>query len=284
MLRDLGVERNGKAGTAALPVALNGRLDLVNGFWTGSLIDPRIAGDMKATQVAVEMAPVSSQNSSHNSIIHLDSLEASGSYSAARIDFTRGLLRKDSTEVSFSGSLSAAAAPIVHGGAPVPSYDANSVLQLRLLASKVDLADVSFFTGQKLPMTGTLGAQLQLDGPIHALAGSGWVTGDKISLYGETMDRVRAQGTLSNQTLDLTSISVNGEGGRISATGSYNLKSGRCQVDATGADFNLARMEALRRQDLPDRGHAGFYDPGSLYAGRSTLGPPCRSRRLGAER
>jgi translocation and assembly module TamB len=262
VLSDLGFSRNGKTGAAALPVSLSGRLDLVNGFWSGSLVNPRIAGEMKATQLSLELASFSSSTSSPNSrqnpFIHVDSIEAAGSYSSARLDFSRGLIRKGNTEVNFSGSLTAVTAPLIHGVAPVPSFDANSMLKLRLLTSKVGLDDLSLIVGQKLPMAGTLGAQLQLDGPLHALTGSGWITGDKISLYGETMDRIRAQGTLANQTLDLTSISVNGEAGKISATSSYNLKSGRCQVDAKGAGFDLARIAALQRQNLPATGKLDF--------------------------
>jgi translocation and assembly module TamB len=262
VLRDLGLERNGKLGTAALPVAITGRLDLVNGFWTGSLADPHISGQMKATQVSIELAALPGSTASPTSgppqFIHLDEVEAFGKYSAARIDISHGQLRGGNAEVNFSGSLTAVAAPVIHGVAPVPAFDANSVLQLRLLASKVGVDDLRPFMAQKLPITGTLGAQLQLDGPLHALTGSGWVTGDKITFYGETMERVRAQGTLANQTLNLTSVTVSGEGGKISATGTYNLQSGLCQMQATGADFDLARIQAVRNAGLSATGKLDF--------------------------
>ena len=48
VLRSLGLKRNGKSGTAALPVALSGQADF-HGTWTGSLANPRIAGNLKAT-------------------------------------------------------------------------------------------------------------------------------------------------------------------------------------------------------------------------------------------
>ena len=262
VLRDLGLERNGKVGTAALPVALNGRLDLVNGFWAGSLVDPHISGDLKATQVNIEFAAApnsaSSPNSSQPPSIHLDAVEAFGKYSAARIDIPHGQLRTGNAEIDFSGSLTAVAAPLIHGVAPVPAFDTNSLLQLRMLASKVGVDDLRPFIGQKLSMAGTLGAQLQLNGPVHALTGSGWVSGDKITLFGETMDRVRAQGTLANQTLDLTSVTASGEGGKISATASYNLKSSRCQIDAKGAGFDLTRINAVSASGLSATGKLGF--------------------------
>ena len=57
VLRSLGLERNGKRGTAALPVSLMGQADF-RGSWTGSLMKPHIAGTLKATQLAVEMPSV----------------------------------------------------------------------------------------------------------------------------------------------------------------------------------------------------------------------------------
>jgi translocation and assembly module TamB len=259
VLRDLGLSRNGKTGTAALPVALTGRMDFVNGFWAGSLVDPHLSGDMKATQLGVELAAISTTNSSQSQFIHLDSVEAFGRYSAARIDLAHGQLRSGNAAIDFSGSLTAASLPATHGGiAPVPSFDANSVLHLRLSAGKVGLDDLRPFIGPKLPATGSLDAQLQLDGPLHTLGGSGWIEMDKGSVFSEPVDRIRAQGTLANQTINLTSVSVSKEAGKITATGSYNLSSHFFQLDASGSGIEVARIEALRRMGMAVTGKLGF--------------------------
>ncbi len=54
VLRNLGLSRNGRSGAAALPIALAGQADF-DGSWTGSLVNPHIAGSLKATQLSVEM-------------------------------------------------------------------------------------------------------------------------------------------------------------------------------------------------------------------------------------
>jgi len=46
--------RNGKAGAAALPIALYGQADF-HGTWAGSLVDPHLAGNLIATQLNVEV-------------------------------------------------------------------------------------------------------------------------------------------------------------------------------------------------------------------------------------
>ncbi len=255
VLRDLGLARNGKTGTAALPVALRGQADF-HGTWSGSLLDPRLAGSAKATQLVVEMplTPTSGQPQ----FVLLDSVEGSGSYSAARIDIAHGLLRRGNAEISLSGSLAGAVASSVRGPEPVPSFDVNSLLHLRLRAGRVDMDDLRPFIGQNLPLAGNLDAQAQLDGPIRALDGSGWVELDKAGVFGEPVARIRAEASIARQTINLSSLTVSGEAGRITATGSYDLPSHRFQLDAKAARIDLARIEGLRNHALAMTGELGF--------------------------
>jgi translocation and assembly module TamB len=263
VLRDLGLTRNGKSGTAALPVALTGRVDFLNGFWAGSLQDPRLSGNLKATQLTVELPSNFTVNSSQPQFVRLDSVDATGSYSAARIDISQGLLRRGKTEIDLSGSLAAAAAGASHGLAHIPSFDANSVLHLRLRAGQVGVDDLQPFIGKTFPVAGSLEAQLQLDGPLQALGGSGWVELDKGSVFGEPVARLRAQGNIANQMIDLTSLTVSEEAGKIAATGSYDLQSHRFQLDAKGAGIDLARIEWLSQKGLAATGKLGFTVQGS---------------------
>jgi|CZKF01.1.fsa_nt_gi translocation and assembly module TamB len=263
VLRDMGLVHNGRAGTAALPIALYGQGDF-HGTWTGSLDNPHLAGFANATQLAVEIpaGPSTNQAQKPTQFIRLDTAEASGSYSAARIDIAHALLRHGNAEVTLSGSLAvglpAAVGSAARRSAPPPSFGANSVLHLRLHAGRVALGDLRPLTGENLSVEGSLDAQLQADGPINALAGSGWVELDNGSVYGEPVARIRAQGSIANQTITLTSLTVSEETGKISATGSYNLASRRFQLNARGAGIDVARLETLRRHGLAMTGKMGF--------------------------
>jgi translocation and assembly module TamB len=263
VLRDLGLTRNGKSGTAALPVALAGQVDFLHGSWNGSLRDPRISGSLKATQLTLELPASSVANSSQPQFVHLDSVDTTGSYSAARIEFSRGLVRRGKTEINLSGNLAAAARTPGHGQVHTPSFDGNSVLHLHLRAGQVGVDDIEPFIGRKLPVTGVLDTQLQLDGPLHALGGTGWVELNKGTVFGEPVARLRAQGNLANQLLNLTSLTVNGDAGTIAGAGSYNLQSHRFQLNANGAGIDLARIEVLRRPGLTVIGKLGFTAEGS---------------------
>jgi translocation and assembly module TamB len=265
VLRDLGLNRYGKSGAAALPVALSGQGDF-HGSWTGSLVDPHLAGSIKATQLAIELLPVqpvengkpAQPQAVQPGFVPWDTVEATGSYAADRIDISRGLLRRGKAEIALDGTL--VAAPYKRSA---PEFDVNSILHLRLRAAKVSLGDLAPFTGPNLPLTGAIDAQLQVDGAIHALGGSGWAELDGGAVYGEPVTRVRAQGTMTDGLFKLASVAASAPAGNLFATGSYDLNSRRFQVDAKGTGIDVAKIEALRRQGLDITGKLGFTVLGS---------------------
>ena len=254
VLRKLGLTRHGKNGTEALPILLGGQADF-RGSWTGSLIDPRITGSATATQLAVEVpSPAGAAKvPGPPQSVRFDSVQATGSYSAARIEISRAQLRRGQSEISVDGSLAADETSLA------PVFDSNSMLRLHLGASKVAVGELLPLLGSSLPVLGSLSAQIEAEGPVGAPGGSGWVELDGGSVYGEPVARIRAQGTVANQTVKLTSVTVSEDAGKISATGSYDLKSKRFQVDARGAGMDAARIEWLRRQGLVVAGRLGFW-------------------------
>jgi translocation and assembly module TamB len=261
VLRDLGLNRNGKSGTAALPVGLAGRVDLADGKWTGSLVDPHIAGEVKATELAIEMPVLGSNNSSlqpSTRLVQFDSVEATGSYSAQQVAISHALLQRGKTEISLSGTLDAPA-----GRGRTHAYDASSILHAHLQAGSVDFADAQSLLGRDLPVAGTLNAQLNLDGPVRTLGGSGWVELNSGSFYGEPVTRLRAEGAIANDLLKLSSVSVSAPGGSLSATGSYDLHEHRFQVDGKGADIDVAKIESLERKGVDLTGKLSFSVSGS---------------------
>ena len=269
VLRDLEFKRKGKSGTAALPIALGGQADF-HGTWSGSLVAPHIAGVAKATQLSVEMPQIQvakqdakqgTQQPTPTTMVRFESVELTGSYSAERIAIEKGLLQRNKSEVSLSGTLQASARSITSKAAP--SFDGNSLLHLRLHAAKIGLDDVQLFTGKKLPVTGALTSQIEADGPLRTLSGSGWVELNDGSVYGEPVNRIRAQGTIANRTIKFSSVSVEADSGKISSTGSYDLQAHRFQVNAKGTGLDLSRSKLLREKKLAVAGKLALSVTGS---------------------
>lgn len=265
VLRSLGLHRDGKSGTAALPVALSGEADFVKGSWTGSLASPRLAGDLSATQLAVEMPAAAQGQTGQPRMIRFDSVHATGSYSARRIDISEALLQRGEGKISLRMALDAqpgeATAPMkprMQRGGETMAFDGNSVLHLHLQAEKIDLADLRPIAGADLPAQGTINAQLQANGAMDALSGSGWVAMDSGSIYGEPVSRARAVGTFFGQQIKLTSVEAAVAGGSLNGQGGYDLKSGQFQIAANGKGIEVSRIEWLHQHGMGVAGKLEF--------------------------
>jgi translocation and assembly module TamB len=257
LLRDLGVTHNEKNGTAALPIALGGQADF-HGAWAGSLVDPHLSGALQAKDLSVEIPSKEGQAR----LVHLDSIDAAGSYSAARIAINHSWLQHGNTLISLDGTLTAAA-PQSKNSPGVPKFDAKSLIHANLRASEVNADELEPFFGEKLPVSGLVSAQLAIEGPFNAMNGSGWVDLEKGAVYGEPLTRARAQGKIVGQVAQLASVTISSAAGTITASGSYDLHSRRFQVDAHGNGLDLAKIDRLHKAGAELAGSFGFSLSGS---------------------
>jgi translocation and assembly module TamB len=275
VLRSLGLKRNGKTGTAALPVALAGQADFL-GIWTGSMVKPHLKGTLKATQLAFELpSPVG--NPGQPQYVRMDSVEAVGSYSPSQIAIEHAQLVRGNSRIAMSGTLDASLAqgpPTTGGsksrgrrsGSPQPAFDGNSVLHARGNAVNIDFADVQPFlvaNGRRLPVTGEFNAQIQADGPLHVLSASGSMEMDRGVIYGEPVTQVRIQGALANRVLKVSSARLSEAGGAVSVSGRYDFAAGVFNVDANGAGIDISRIAWVSRRNLEMAGRLGVSIAGS---------------------
>ena len=258
-LRALGLERDGKSGTAALPVALTGEGDF-HGTWGGSLMSPRLEGNLKATEVALELPPNPNDQAHAPQFVSWDSIEANGSYDAERIAILHGRLSRGPEQISLDGTLTAANAgsASANRGQELPAYHSDSLLRAHVRATHVGVSDIFPLVGIQEPITGTLEADFETEGTLAALGGSGWVELDDGTAYGEPVARMRAQGTLADETLKLSSITIANPAGSIAGSGSIDLRSRRFQAEARGAELDIARLQRMHQAGENISGKLGF--------------------------
>ena len=253
LFMDLGLTHNGKAGIDALPVSLDGEGNF-HGTWSGSVVDPHIAGKVEATNLVIEMPSSDSSTAAHT--IHFDSVSATGSYSAQRINVEQGQLHQNQATIDISGSLSAAEP--VRGSAGRPAFDSNSRLDAHLRAANVKVDDLQPLIEAKIPLTGLLSAQIDANGPIKKLNGNGSVDLDRGAVYGEPVAHIRAEGKIVNQVVQIAKVTVNDEAGKITGWGSYDIPSHKFHLDARAAGLDLAKIQRIRDQNLQVAGNLGF--------------------------
>jgi len=271
VLRSLGVNRNGKTGTSALPVSLAGQADFL-GIWTGSLIKPHLAGTLKATQLAVEM-PSAGANSGPPLWVHLDSAEVEGSYSPTQISIQHARLLHGNSRLALSGTLDASPGPGLPTtafrrslGSLQATYDGNSVLRAHADVTNVDVADFQPFLvagPQSLPMTGTFNAQIEASGPIRDLEASGSVEMDRGVIDGEPVTRVGIEGAFAHHVLKVTSARASDAGGDLLASGSYDFNARTFAVDAHASGIEIAQIGWVGRHNLEAAGKLAVSIAGS---------------------
>jgi translocation and assembly module TamB len=278
VLRDLDLPCKGKSGVTALPVAFGGQAEF-HGSWSGSLVDPHLTGTVKAQQLSVDLAafnppatPAPTQPTRQlprlfpgagqpkavtapqtPQVVKFDSVEATGSYTGTRIVIDHAQIRQRQAVMAVDGSLTSTA-PL----AEAPDFDRNSLLHLHLRASQAGVEQILPLTGQNLPLTGIVDAQIAADGPLRALSGSGWIALSKATVYGEPVAQMRAQGSVSGQIVKIASLNLTGEAGKIAASGSYDLAAKRFQIDANAAAIDVARLHFLQAQGITAAGKLGF--------------------------
>jgi len=257
-LRSLGLKRNGKTGTAALPVSLAGQADF-HGTWTGSLVRPHIVGALEATQLAFEM-PAAAGDSETQRFLRFDAVSAAGGYSPTQIVLQRAQLQRGNTRITFNGSLDA-----TPGRGAV--FDANAVLHGRFDAANLEVGDLQPLLaaagGANLPLAGTLNARIEANGPVHAPFVSGSVQMERGTLYGEPVAGLRVQGVLDGQVLKVASATLNEAGGTLSASGSYDFQTKHFQVDARAENVDLAHLGVVRSRSLDATGKLALAVTGS---------------------
>lgn len=249
VLRDLGVQRRGRLGAAALPLTLTGEAE-VHGNWSGSLTAPKLDGSLKANGLSLEM-PTGSEKAAQPRFVHLDTVDLTGSYAPTHIAIERAQIVRGNAHLSVSGTVDATAGR-------VPSFDENSQLHLRVDTAQLKMEDVQPLFGTPLPLAGIISAQVNANGTVRAPNGSGWVELEAGSVYGEPVTRLRLEGNAAGQILHLRSIALATPAGNATGTGSYDFHAKRFEVDAHGAGIDVARLGVVRAQKWPVEGRAAF--------------------------
>ncbi len=215
--------------------------------------------------------------------VQIDSVEAAGSYSPTQIAIRHAELPMAPPAFRLRGTLDAAPGTS-------PEYDGDSVLHARVDAANVDIADVQPFLaasgGPACPPPAHSTREFQADGPLHAPAGSGSVAMDRGSIYGESVTRLRVEGAMANHVLKLSSAALIEAGGTVSASGSYDFKTGTFDVDAHGSAIDLSRIGWGVRRNLEAAGklQVSVTGSGSLDDPRLTAHATVDSLTLGGQR
>ena len=271
VLRTLGLKQGNRIGAAALPVTLKGQARF-HGQLNSSWLTPRVEGHLTANDIAIQIPSTSSERNALPSFAHWDSVDVDGLYAPATIVVHHGVLRRGSSSLSLQGHLDADD-PTYKLSDAEPEFDSNSQLSLKASAQQFPLSDLLPLVGVAAPIRGTLNAQVDVQGQLKGLSGTGSVDLDKVAAYGETIEHLYVSGVGNGQQFKVNSLtaqqSASKNSGQLTATGSYDLAKRTFQVDARGSAIDLASIQRLKQAGISVTGKLGFtiIGDGSLASG-----------------
>ena len=219
------IERLSPGGAAALPVSLasNG-VARFEGTVGGDLADPSIDGRLTASNILYGKDPIDRFSAS----FHLDKTNLRA------VDFSaeRGVMRADG-----SGAI----------GLTAWKLAADAPLKLTANLREVSLKDYA----QGLPLAGAASGSVSIEGSLDKPRAAIKAQLDNLTLYGEKLDRVRAEMTYADRMLELRKGEADFAGSHLSVTGSYrhpgaDWNQGDIAFAVNGAGITFEQWSALR--------------------------------------
>lgn len=224
VLRAAGVSSNGKQGTAALPVALNGALSF-NGTVKGPLSDVDVKGHIQANDLRARLSPTSD--------IHIDSVNADAEYSPSRgVAITNAIIQRGTATLKLAGTLRPHRV-VSRNGTVSYKFDNAVGIDTNIDLANAQVPDLLQIAGiqQTVPITGTVDVHVHVNGTLKNLNGGGHIQLNNGVAYGEPYKVIAVDAVAQGQQINASRIFINAQDAQLTADGSYNLTSKQADVN-----------------------------------------------------
>ncbi len=244
LLTSLGVEANGKKGSAALPIVLHGSLGF-QGTARGRLKDLDVKGHLQANDLFV--------HAGSQADVHIDSVVADAEYAPRTgLAVASSTIKRGSAVLIASGAVTPRRVVSRRG---VVSYvmDDGSTVNAKVTLNDASLEDVLDLAGQKgkYPVTGTLSVNGHAEGALKTLNGSGEVSLVNGVAYGEHYNSVVVDASVQGKDIEATQLVVKLHGMQITGNGGYDLATEQIHAHVQGSNLLLSKFDLFQQQHLP---------------------------------
>jgi len=231
-----------------IPVTLQGRASF-NGTATGKLSDIAFAGTLQSQNFEVLIR--SSQGTEKR--VRWDSLVADVQLSPHLFAAHNAVLRRGRAEIGFD----------VSAGLRERQLTETSPITARIDVRQVEAAEVLALAGYDYPLTGVMNLHIRATGTRADPQGDGTIQITTATLYGQPFQRLTAGLHLQGGEAQLTSIQLVQQDARVTGDATYNLSTHAFHLNATGDNFDLARIAVLQTSRVAVEGRMNFTATGS---------------------
>ena len=264
-LTTLGVSSGGKTGLKALPAAFHGKADFT-GTIQQSILKPDVKGHVDAADVDLTFSAPSSLGPAgaatgaapQERTIHLDSMSGDAEYSSQRISVAQAVLTHGPAKVHLSGELDAHQI-----SSKRYEFDDQSAIRADVSVRDAAVADLMKMAGKSVPVTGTLELTAHARGALNNLSGGGHLSVRGGAAYGEPYKSLNTDLGFAGQDLNAANLVLLVDGGTVTGSGGYNLKTKAFNFQARGTGFDLARFHRLQSSKYALAGGLTFQARGS---------------------
>lgn len=239
LLTSLGLEGNGKKGSAAIPVQLHGALQF-SGTAQGVARDLDVKGHVQATNLEFAMGSTDAL---------IDSLVADAEYSPnAGVAVTTSTIRRGTAVLNVSGAVRPRR-EVSRRGVATFVWDNGTAIDAKLHLVDAQASDLLQIAGQqqKIPLTGVVAANAHVSGTIEDLDGNGHISLKDGTAYGEPYEAVSADLTARGKMLEAANVSLKFHGMQIIGNGGYDLGNRHFRGHLEGHDLALSKFETVRK-------------------------------------
>jgi translocation and assembly module TamB len=134
------------------------------------------------------------------------------------------------------------------------TFDKQSPLQIQLNASQIDIAELTRFTGKKIPVAGTLNTRVNLHGTATNPEGSGDLMLTRVNAYQERIQSIRVDFS-GNGDQARANLSVEMPAGHVQGNITVQPKQRTYTAQITSPGIQLDRVVALQARHIKANGN-----------------------------
>lgn len=242
LLTTLGLESNGKKGSAAIPVALHGALHFT-GTARGAARNLDVKGHVEASNIEFAMGSTDAL---------IDSLVADAEYSPnTGVAVANSTIHRGSAVLHASGTVEPRQ-EVSRRGVVSYVWDNSVNMDAKLELTNAQVLDLLQITGQqqKIPVTGTISATAHVTGTVENLKGTGHIQFTNGVAYGEPYESLSSNLAIHGKAIEATQVVLKAHGMQLAGNGGYDLASGHLYGHIEGHDLDLAKFETVKKSSV----------------------------------
>ena len=242
-LQTIGLESNGKKGSAAIPVVLHGTLAFV-GTAIGAIHNIDVKGHLNADNLEARLGTAAD--------VHIDSVVADAEYSpSSGVAVGSSTIKRNSAVLNLAGTF--VPRRVVHRGVVSYVWDDGTSIKADVKLANAQVPDLLQIAGQanNVQLTGTANVNAHVTGTLANLNGTGNVSLTNGTAYGEQYQTVAADLNVRGQEITATRLLVQAHNMSVTGDGAYNLTTKHVQANIQGNNIQLSKLDTIQKANLP---------------------------------